>query len=106
MAKRQPSPALLVLRPPGDLRDGRRGLSDDCAGPIGRVMVALRLVFGHWGGVGRRVDAKGTGGVSASEHRGHAQVGGQAPDPGVSKGALLRHLGSQVGPDARRVGVD
>lgn len=106
VAKGEPSPALLVLRPPGDLRNGGRGLSDGRPCPAGCGVVALGLVLGHGSGVRRRMDVKRASGVATTEHRGHAQVGGQATSARVSQGALLRHLGGQVGAYAGWVGVD
>lgn len=52
------------------------------------------------------MDAEGARRISSTKDRGYAQVRGQATSSGISQGALLRHLCSQVGAYSSRVGVD
>ena len=68
--------------------------------------MALRLVLGYGSGIWCGVDAEGAGGISTTEDGGHPQVRRQAGSSGISQGALLRHLCSQVGADPGWVGVD
>ncbi|TNN39986.1 hypothetical protein EYF80_049839 [Liparis tanakae] len=59
-----------------------------------------------WGGIRRRADAEGAGGIASAEDGRHPEVRGQAASSGISQGALLRHLRGQVGAYPGRVGVD
>lgn len=92
MAVGQPSPALLVLWAPCDL---------GAAAVV--APVAVGLVLWNWGGLGGGEHTQSAGGVPPGEDRGDPEVGGQ---PSLPKRALLRHLGSQEGPQSCRVSVD
>lgn len=104
MPEGKPPPALLILSAPADLRHAGgplRGRGRPAGGAA-----ALRLVVQDRGRVCCWVDAEGAAGIVPGEDGRHPQVRREPSRPGVSQGALLRHLGSQVGADPRRVGVD